>query len=53
MLSFLIKIFLYHCLPLSLSPDVLLHKLVEALQDAFRGDLRMRHTVPNYSIIKY
>lgn len=33
---------------LSLSPDVLLHKLVEALQDAFRSDLRKRQTVPNY-----
>lgn len=32
----------------SLRPDVLLHKLVEALQDTFRSDLRKSQTVPKY-----
>lgn len=31
----------------SLSPDVLLHKLVQALSDIFRSNLRKSHTVPN------
>ena len=37
----------------SLGPDVLLDKLVEALEDTFRSDLRKSQTVPNYFFFKY